>query len=121
MGICIYLELERRSASSLLVLLACGVLGCADAMGASTLPVAASNWLGSGSATLTQSVNQAIINQASQRAILNWQSFNIGKDNAVIFNQPGASAIALNRIFDQNPSLIQGSAESQRANLSGQQ
>jgi len=108
MGICIYLEGERRSASSLMVLLACGVLGCADAMGATTLPVAASNWLGSGSATLTQSANQAIINQASQRAILNWQSFNIGKDNAVIFNQPGASAIALNRIFDQNPSLIQG-------------
>jgi len=108
LGICIYLELDRRSASSLMVLLACGVLGCADALGASTLPEAASNWLGSGSATLTQSANQAIINQASQRAILNWQRFNIGKDNAVIFNQPGTSAIALNRIFDQNPSLIQG-------------
>ena len=85
MGICIYLELDRRSASSLLVLLACGVLGCADAMGAPPpLPVAASNWLGSGSAQLQQGVNanQMIVNQLSQRAILNWQSFDIGKDVA---------------------------------------
>jgi hypothetical protein len=54
MGICIYLELDRRSASSLMVLLACGVLGCADAMCASTLPVAASNWVGRGSASMAR-------------------------------------------------------------------
>jgi filamentous hemagglutinin len=110
MGICIYLELDRRSASSLMVLLACGVLGCADAMCASTLPVAASNWVGRGSASMAPQVNnQMTIIQNSQRAILNWQSFNIGNGQTVRFDQrTGASSIALNRIFDQNPSLIQG-------------
>jgi len=49
------------------------------------------------------------INQASQRAILNWQSFSIAPHEVTQFNQPNASAIALNRIYDQNPSQILGS------------
>ncbi|MGC4097959.1 MAG: filamentous hemagglutinin N-terminal domain-containing protein [Nitrospira sp.] len=49
------------------------------------------------------------INQASQQAILNWQSFNIAPNEVTQFVQPNASAIALNRIFDHNPSQIFGS------------
>lgn len=49
------------------------------------------------------------INQASQQAIINWQSFNIAPNEVTQFVQPNASAIALNRIFDQNPSQILGS------------
>lgn len=49
------------------------------------------------------------INQASQQAIINWQSFNIAPNEVTQFIQPNASAIALNRIFDQNPSQILGS------------
>lgn len=52
---------------------------------------------------------QVTINQASQRAILNWQSFNIAPNEVTQFIQPNASAIALNRIYDQNPSQILGS------------
>jgi filamentous hemagglutinin family protein len=52
---------------------------------------------------------QVTINQASQRAILNWQSFNIAPNEGTQFIQPNASAIALNRIYDQNPSQIAGS------------
>ncbi|MBU1980440.1 MAG: filamentous hemagglutinin family protein [Gammaproteobacteria bacterium] len=108
-----YLVMERRSASSLIVLLACGALSCSTAYAAQllapgTLPVASANWLGSGSATLSQGLNQLTINQASQRAILNWQSFNIANGSSVSFVQPDASAVALNRIYDQNPSVIQG-------------
>jgi len=51
------------------------------------------------------------INQASQRAILNWQSFNIAPNEVTQFIQPNASAIALNRIFDQNPTQIMGSLQ----------
>lgn len=49
------------------------------------------------------------INQASQRAIINWQSFNIAPNEVTQFIQPNASAIALNRIYDHNPSQILGS------------
>ena len=52
---------------------------------------------------------QVTINQASQQAILNWQSFNIAPNEVTQFIQPNASAIALNRIYDQNPSQILGS------------
>jgi len=48
------------------------------------------------------------INQASQQAIINWQSFNIAPNEVTHFIQPNASSIALNRIFDQNPSQILG-------------
>lgn len=53
--------------------------------------------------------SQVTINQASQQAILHWQSFNIAPNEVTQFVQPNASAIALNRIFDQNPSQILGS------------
>jgi len=53
--------------------------------------------------------SQVTINQASQQAILHWQSFNIAPHEVTQFVQPNASAIALNRIFDQNPSHILGS------------
>ncbi|MFN0041318.1 MAG: filamentous hemagglutinin N-terminal domain-containing protein, partial [Burkholderiales bacterium] len=46
--------------------------------------------------------------QASQRAIINWNTFNIAAGSEVRFNQPNAGASVLNRIFDLNPSIIQG-------------
>ena len=49
------------------------------------------------------------ITQASQRAIINWQQFNIAPNEVTRFIQPNVHAIALNRIFDQNPSQIFGS------------
>ncbi len=49
------------------------------------------------------------INQASQQTIINWQSFNIAPNDVTQFIQPNASAIALNRIYDHNPSQVLGS------------
>jgi filamentous hemagglutinin family protein len=49
------------------------------------------------------------INQASQNAIINWQSFSIGAGEAVRFAQPSASAVALNRVIGSDPSRIFGS------------
>ncbi len=62
-----------------------------------------------GSATIATSGNQMTINQSTQSMIANWQSFNIGTDAAVRFNQPNSSSTALNRITDQNPTQILGS------------
>lgn len=50
------------------------------------------------------------IEQTADRAILHWDSFDIGKDNEVIFDQPRKSAIALNRVLGEAdlPSVING-------------
>ena len=45
-------------------------------------------------------------------SILNWKSFNISKDGTVIFNQPDASSVVLNRIFQADPSRIAGALQS---------
>jgi fibronectin-binding autotransporter adhesin len=68
-----------------------------------------------GSGTITQTGNSTVINQVSNRLALNWQTFNVGVNESVLFNQPGRSAVALNRILDQNPSQIFG-----RINSNGQ-
>jgi len=48
--------------------------------------------------------------QKVDRAIMNWQTFNIGRNNTVNFNQKSSSSIALNRIWDPQarPSDING-------------
>ena len=48
------------------------------------------------------------IDQASQRAIVDWKSFNISSDAEVRFNQPSSTASVLNRIYSADPSVIQG-------------
>ena len=52
--------------------------------------------------------NSMVINQFADKATLNWQSFNISADGSVEFKQPTSSSVALNRIFDLNPSQING-------------
>ncbi len=73
-----------------------------------TLPVPTANWVSSGQATRSTAGNTLTINQSTASAILNWQTFNIANGSAVNFLQPNASSAALNRIFDANPSVIQG-------------
>lgn len=72
------------------------------------LPIASPVWVGSGSATSSVVGNTLNINQETDRAILNWERFNVSADSAVNFKQPSASSIALNRIADSNPSQILG-------------
>ena len=67
-----------------------------------------STWLGSGKATFVQSANTLTVKQSSANATLNWASFNVGADGKVVYQQPGATSIALNRIFSASPSNIFG-------------
>jgi filamentous hemagglutinin family protein len=62
----------------------------------------------SGSASAVQSGNTLSVSQTSNNATLNWSSFNIGASGKVVFVQPSSTSIALNRIFDSNPSSIFG-------------
>jgi filamentous hemagglutinin len=49
------------------------------------------------------------IEQRSDKAILNWQKFDVGKGYSVRFAQPSSSSITLNRIHEEsNPSHILG-------------
>ena len=49
-----------------------------------------------------------IINQTSDRAIINWNGFSIDVNELVRFLQPGQSAVALNRVTGVDPSIILG-------------
>lgn len=61
-----------------------------------------------GAANIGQTSNAMTVNQSSQRAVINWNTFNVGQNASVTFNQPNAQAVTLNRIADQNPSQIYG-------------
>jgi filamentous hemagglutinin family protein len=61
-----------------------------------------------GSGTISQSGTTTTVNQASQNLSLNWQSFNTNSAETVNFSQPSTSAIAVNRIGDQNPTQFLG-------------
>ncbi|MCC7411215.1 MAG: filamentous hemagglutinin N-terminal domain-containing protein, partial [Gammaproteobacteria bacterium] len=52
--------------------------------------------------------NTTVINQSSHNLALDWRSFDVARNELVRFQQPGATATALNRIFDQKPSQIFG-------------
>jgi filamentous hemagglutinin family protein len=54
---------------------------------------------------------QVTIHQQTQQAIIHWNQFNIGQHELTRFIQPSSSSIALNRIFDVNPSQIFGRLE----------
>ncbi|MBU0752941.1 MAG: filamentous hemagglutinin N-terminal domain-containing protein [Gammaproteobacteria bacterium] len=62
-----------------------------------------------GQASIAQSGSAMTITQGSDRAILNWNSFSIGSGASVNFQQPSASAVALNRVIGSDPSRIYGS------------
>src|SRR6202451_2682229 len=63
-----------------------------------------------GSATIQGQGSAAVtINQASQNAIINWQTFNIGQGETTTFNQPNSASTALNRVIGgQGPSFLNG-------------
>jgi filamentous hemagglutinin family protein len=62
----------------------------------------------SGNVSIHQSPNSTVIDQTSNKAIINWQSFNIGQQQSTHFQQP-AGGIALNRISaSDGPSEIYG-------------
>src|SRR5690349_12523372 len=60
-----------------------------------------------GRATFT-SVGPQLTVRTSDRAFINWQSFNIGVGETTTFIQPSSSSLVWNRVNDPNPSQILG-------------
>lgn len=78
-------------------------------MPALPVPVDGAGFASYGAATTQMlGANTLQVDQATDRAILNWQSFNVARDHNVQFVQPGSASIALNRIHQQDPSVILG-------------
>ena len=62
-----------------------------------------------GSGSIAQSGNTMNVTQNTAKMGVNWQSFNIAKNETVNFKQPNASSVALNRIVGNDASHIYGS------------
>src|SRR5262249_5496476 len=61
-----------------------------------------------GQAVIANETSPLDVTQSSDRAGIDWNSFNVGSSESVNFTQPSSAAIALNRIHDANPSSIDG-------------
>ncbi|MBI1203511.1 MAG: filamentous hemagglutinin N-terminal domain-containing protein, partial [Rhodopseudomonas sp.] len=62
-----------------------------------------------GSASISSPNSSTLnVNQSSDRAIINWNSFSVGAGGTVNFNQPSASSATLNRVTGNTPSSIAG-------------
>ena len=63
----------------------------------------------SGTVSISQTApNYLTVTQGSDKAIINWQSFNILNGETTRFIQPSSSSVALNRITNGNPTQILG-------------
>src|ERR1700704_1140530 len=56
-----------------------------------------------------QGTASVIVNQTTDKALINWNTFNIGTNESALFNQPSSSSVILNRVTGGlGPSLIDG-------------
>ena len=62
----------------------------------------------SGNVTFTTTADKMTIKQETNKAQIDWKSFDIGKDKEVKFEQPNENAVAYNRVIGGNASQIQG-------------
>ncbi len=92
---------QRRAASFGAALMALAGGGIAQA-----LPQEGS--IQSGSAEITSQDKSMVIDQKTDRVAIDWKGFDIARDEAVRFLQPGASSIALNRVTGGGASIIDG-------------
>jgi filamentous hemagglutinin family protein len=102
---------SSRSAapSALLASLTFALLSLAAASPAVAQHLPTGGSVSTGSATIVQPNTSTLnINQSTNQAIINWNSFSVGRGDTVNFNQPGSSASTLNRVTGATPSWIAG-------------
>jgi len=99
-------ERARRRAKGAGAVLAAALLLPLTAI-AADLPTGGNVVAGDGSIS-QPAARQMVIDQASNKLAIEWQSFDIAAGNKVTFNQPGRDAIALNRVLGADGSKIMG-------------
>jgi filamentous hemagglutinin family protein len=100
------MAVTKSSTGALKVIIALIMLSPAAGIGA-TLPQGGSVTIGQGTISSNGS-NQMVIKQTSDKLGINWQSFDVGADGHVIFDQPGKNSVALNRVIGSDGSAILG-------------
>ncbi|HHF7319211.1 TPA: filamentous hemagglutinin N-terminal domain-containing protein [Haemophilus influenzae] len=81
---------------------------CTGAAYASTQDLPQKDRVVFGDVNIEKTADKMTINQTSDKAQINWHSFNIGENKEVKFEQPNANAVAYNRVTGGNASQIQG-------------
>ena len=94
--------------TSALVIALSWLTHCAYASGpaANALPIGAK--INSGNVAISTQGAAMTIQQTSDKASVNWNSFNIGSAAAVNITQPSANSVLLNRVVGNDPSQIFG-------------
>ncbi len=82
--------------------------GLVHAAGPAPDQLPAGGQVAAGSVSIRQNLGVMDIVQSSQRAAVNWQSFDVGSGARVNFSQPQASSVILNRVLGSTPSQIFG-------------
>jgi len=93
--------------SALVCLLPVGTGSSAATLPATTLPIGGHVTVGQASVA-PSAASTLTINQSSQRAIIEWESFNLGSQATLNFVQPSSSAVTLNRVLGSQASQIEG-------------
>jgi filamentous hemagglutinin family protein len=92
-----------RRRTSVLICTSLALVWCACASGAPS-----GGQVAGGQATIQTQGATTQVQQTTSRAIINWQSFDVAHGETVVFTQPSASAIALNRVTGATASSIAG-------------
>ena len=85
---------------------------CAQAPEAMAAPTGGSVVYGSATITQTPDGDLTTIHQSTDRAVINWDSFNIGSTDTVVFTVPSSDSATLNRINSSGASIIAGTITS---------
>lgn len=91
-----------------------GLSSVASAAGLASTALPTGGQVVAGQATLTTSVSSVaaaanlVVNQSSVRAVINWDTFNVGSAAKVIYVQPSPSSVVLNRVMGAESSQIFG-------------
>ena len=107
---------KKKSAATTLkaALLLAGSVASTLAMAvpaANTLPTGEFALMGTGTFDRTVA-NQLTVTQSTQTLLTLWDSFSVGKDAKVIFNQPSSNSVAFNSVRSGNISEIFGQVQS---------
>jgi filamentous hemagglutinin family protein len=85
----------------------------ASPLQANTLPTGGT--VAAGSATVTTDGASTVVNQSSNRAVINWTDFSVAEGKRVVFRQPNATSAVLNRVTGTAMSNIAGQITSDGA------
>ena len=61
-----------------------------------------------GSATISHTASTSTVTQSTQRAVVNWKTFDVGSQRSVVVQAPDAKALTLLRVTGPDPSQIAG-------------